>query len=192
MKTPTWAIVIGICIILFGGCSVTKNIQSINLPDMLEMQKKIMDKMAESSKTNSTDSLSTISNVDSTTAQNIKLMKNMAEGMQEMLSISEFTITWTVRFGYMGLFVSFMYILSGVFLLVKRNFSIKLAYTALVTSILFSGIKTLVLASDSSGGILAKTAGIGNLFGIIIDIILIIVIVSMDKTAFEENKKEIA
>ncbi|MFT7037152.1 MAG: hypothetical protein ACJA2S_005695, partial [Cyclobacteriaceae bacterium] len=39
MKTPTWAIVVGIFLMLFGGCSVTKSIQAINMPDMLEMQK---------------------------------------------------------------------------------------------------------------------------------------------------------
>lgn len=192
MKTPTWAIVIGIYLMLFGGCSVTKNIQSINMPEILEMQKGMMENMAGSSTANSSDSLSTLSNADSTNAQNTEVFKNMAEGMQEMFAMSEFTKTWTVRFGYIGLFVSIIYILSGVFLLIKKNFSIKLVYTALITSIVFSGIQSLVLASDSTGGFIAKSAGFGNMFGIIIDIILIVVIISMDKSAYDEDKKEIA
>src|SRR6056297_3055003 len=155
MKTPTWAIVIGICLMLFGGCSVTKNIQSIIMPDMLEMQKNMMKKMAGSSTTNSSDSLSASTRVDTADIKGAEMFKNMAEGMQEMFGMSDFTKTWTVRFGYIGLLVSIIYILSGVFLLIKKKFSIKLVYTALILSIVFSGIQSLVLASDSTGGFIA-------------------------------------
>ena len=39
MKTPTWATVIGILMIVFGGCSVMNDIKSITLPALLEKQK---------------------------------------------------------------------------------------------------------------------------------------------------------
>jgi len=190
MKTPTWVIVIGICLILFGGCSVTKNIQSINMPEILEMQQKIMKNMAGGKNDNSSDSLSIVSGTYKNEIPNADLFKNMSQGMQEMFSISEFSKIWTVRFGYIGLFVAIIYILSGVFLLIKRKFSIKLVYFALILSIVFSWIQSLVLASDSSGGILAKTASFGNIFGIIIDIILIVIVVSMDKSTYSWNTKE--
>jgi len=197
MKTPTWAIVIGICLILFGGCSVTKNIQSINMPEMLEMQQNMMENMTSptttnSSTTTSSDSLLTESNVDTTYIQSDEMFKIINEGMHGMFAISDFTKTWTVRFGYIGLLVSIIYILSGVFLLIKKKFSINLVYAALIISIVFSGIESLVLASDSTAGLLTKFAGFGNIFGIIIDIILIVVVVAMDKSAYNDNTKEIA
>ncbi len=191
MKTPTWAIVIGICLMLFGGCSLTKNIQSINMPDMIEMQQNMMEKMAGSTTSINSDSLFEASNRDTTNVQNIDMFKNIAERMQDMFAMSEFTKTWTVRFGYIGLFVSIIYILSGIFLLIKKGFSIKLVYIALITSIVFSGVQSLVLASDTSGGFIAKSASFGNMFGIIIDIILIVVLVSMDKSDYKWNTKEI-
>lgn len=192
MKTPTWAIIVGICLMLFGGCSVTKSIQSINMPDMLDMQKNMMKKMTGSTKPGSLDSLLSTSESDTTNFRNAEVFKNMTEGMQEIFTMSDFTRTWTVRFGYIGLLVSIIYILSGVFLLIKKEFSIRLVYIALIMSIVFSAVQSLVLASDSTGGFIAKYAGFGNTFGIIIDIILIIVVLSMDKSAYGEDTKETA
>ena len=171
---------------LFGGSSVLMSLKSIKMPGILEMQQDMMEKMTGSSSTTSSDSLSNESSIDSTSVQNTEMFKNMAKGMQEMFIMSDFTKTWTVRFGYIGLIVSIIYILSGVFLLIKKKFSIKLAYTALIISIAFSGIKSLVLASDSTGGLLAMSEEFGNVFGIIIDLILIVVLVSMDKSAYNE------
>lgn len=80
-----------------------------------------------------------------------------------------------------------LYILSGVFLLLKGSFSIQLVYVALATSIVFSGIQTLVLASDPPGGLISKSAGFSNIFGIIVDIILVVVIIAIDKTTYVNN-----
>ncbi|MEP4533999.1 MAG: hypothetical protein ABJ004_13000 [Cyclobacteriaceae bacterium] len=180
MKTPTWAIVVGIFLMLFGGCSVSKSIQAINMPDMIEMQTKMMEKMTQSS-----DSLSNNSINEQT-----EVFQGMAEGMQEMFAMSEFTKTWTVRFGYLGIVVAIIYVFSGIFLMVRRDFSIKLAYGALILSMVFSAIQSLVLASDSSGGYISKAAGFGNSFGIILDLILLVVIVAMDKSAFQFNSEK--
>jgi hypothetical protein len=212
MKTPTWAIVVGICLILFGGCSVTKSIQATKVPDILAMQQKMMEKMSTDTSTsdslsnlldslgNSLDSLSnssgrisnSLDSLSSSTfkdAPNPEMFENLAEGMKEMFAMSEFAKTWTVRFGYIGIFVAFLYILSGVFLLLKKEFSIKLVYVALATSIAFGIIESAVLASDTGSGLISKTMGVGNIFGIIIDIILLIVVATADKTAYLENNK---
>ena len=181
MKIPTWAIVIGICLMLFGGCGVSKNIQAINMPNLLEMQQDMITKMHGIGAETSPDTLATVPGDDA------EAFKSIAEGMDEIFKVSEFAKTWTVRFGYIGLFVATLYILSGVFLLLKRSFSIQLVYVALATSIVFSGIQTLVLASDPSGGLISKSAGFGNIFGIIVDIILVVVIIAIDKTTYVNN-----
>ncbi|WP_456461301.1 hypothetical protein [Reichenbachiella sp.] len=180
MKTPTWAIVVGIFLMLFGGCSVTKSIQAINVSDILEIQSQMMEKMSQSSLGESTDSLAV-----SSSDKQLEAFRGMAAGMQEMFKMSEFTKIWTIRFGYLGILVAIAYVLSGIFLMLKKPFSIKLAYGALIFSIVFSAIQSIVLASDSTGGWISKSAGFGNSFGIILDLILLVVIVAMDKSAFE-------
>lgn len=150
------------------------------MPNMLAMQTEMFEKMSETSTSFPADSLS----MDQSGEQ-VVAFQEMAEGMTEMFSMSDFTKTWTVRLGYMGLIVSILYILSGVFLLVKKPFSINLVYGALALSIVFSITESIVLTSDSAGGLMAMAAGFGNFFGIIIDIILLVVVVAMDKTAYD-------
>lgn len=47
MKAPTWGTVIGVMMIIFGGCSLRNDLQSINLPDELEKQKVIINDAIE-------------------------------------------------------------------------------------------------------------------------------------------------
>lgn len=189
MKTPTWAYVIGIMMMLFGGCSITGDLQSINSPNMLEMQHKMMEGMTGEADTIEMDSIglninNTIGNSNSGSSEQ-QVFKNMAKTMKEMFYVSEFTKKWMVRFGYIGLFFSILYVFAGIFLLVKKTFSIELAYLALALSILFSVIQSIVLSSDSSGGYISLTSGFSQIFGIIIDIILLVVILVSDKTAYK-------
>jgi hypothetical protein len=44
----------------------------------------------------------------------------------------------------------------------------------------------VVLSSDSSGGILAAVTGTGQLFGIIIDLVLLMVVITVDKSAYNQ------
>jgi hypothetical protein len=83
-----------------------------------------------------------------------------------------------------GLVSAALYIVGGIFLLVRKNFSIKLAYTVLIVSIITSAAQAIVLTSGSSSGIIALTTGLGQLVGIALDIILIAVIFASDKEAY--------
>ena len=182
MKTPTWAIVIGICMILFGGCSVTKHVQSINLPNIMSMQQEFVDQISSDSIFSSaTDSLLTASEESDASREKVK---QMSQQMKKMFSVSEFTMLWTVRFGYIGLFVALVYIFSGIFLMIRKEFSIKLVYGALGLSILFSIIQSYVLTTNASDGLLSAALGYRNIFGIIIDIVLLVIVMVMDKSDY--------
>jgi len=193
MKTPTWGTVIGIIMIVFGGCSVMNDIKSITLPAMLEKQKVIFKDEMEKSKTTEQDSVSTKNTDSLSTVTDENDSEDFFIGgeksIEKMLDLSGFTKTWIVRFGYIGLLVSALYIIGGIFLLVRRNFSIKLVYAALVISILCSGAQAAVLTSSSSSGIIALTTGLSQIFGIIIDIILLAVVFASDKEAYATIEK---
>ena len=183
MKTPSWAIVIGICLMLFGGCSVIKNTESIALPYTMKMIKK----MSFPIPPGVTDSLSQASNGGNKQFENDDCIKETFDHMQEALAPSEYILKWTVRFGYIGLVISIIYILSGVFLLIKRRFSIQLVYIALIISIVFNGIVSFVLALDPFDvfGFMVEPTIMASLFGIIIDIILMIAFFSIDKSSYK-------
>lgn len=184
METPVWAYVIGIMMILFGGCSITGDLQSINYPNILDRQQEILEGFSAKNETPQIDSLeSDINKIAGLGEQQI--LNNMAKSMKEMFSVSEFTKKWMVRFGYIGLIFSILYVFAGIFLLIKKNFSINLAYSALALSIILSIVKSIVLSSDSSGGSILMISGFSQIFEIIIDIILLTVIVASDKTAYK-------
>jgi len=47
MKTPTWATVIGIIMILFGGCGALNNVQKINSPATLDQMSGAFDEISQ-------------------------------------------------------------------------------------------------------------------------------------------------
>jgi len=185
MKTPTWATAVAICMIVLGGCSILNDIQSIKLPDAIETakveaEKKLKDAQVDSSTQVSADSLTTSEN-----KQTEKSIKEKQKQVEEILSIPEFSKTWIVRFGYIGLAAAALYIAGGIFLMLRKSFSIKLAYAALGISILTSGLQAAVLTSSSSSGMIALWAGLSQVLGIVIDVILLAVIFSSDKEAYQ-------
>lgn len=194
MKTPTWATVVAILMIIFGGCSVINDIQAISMPSIIEKQKELISKEIEEDEQWEEEEISTdttaINDADSLSEDRYQLeddstqLARKKEAM-EVLNIPEFTKTWIVRFGYIGIVSSLLYILGGVFLLVRKSFSIKLAYTALIVSILCSGAGAAVLTSGSSSGLIALTTGLTQLFGVLIDIVLLAVIFASDKEAYK-------
>lgn len=195
MKTPTWATTIGIIMIVLGGCSVMNDVKAIRLPEDLEKAMSIMKKEKREPKLNKQDSI-TLEGIDSLSAiqeneaeeDSISFGGSGKQSVEEFLLLTDFTKTWIVRFGYIGLLSAVLYILGGVFLLVRRNFSITLAYGVLIFSILSSGAQAAMLTSGSSSGIIAITTGLGQLLGILIDIILLAVIFASDKDAYSKQK----
>jgi len=185
MKAPTWGTAIGVIMIIFGGCSVMNDIKSINLPGALEKQKVIINEAME--ETAKEDSLLTqqMDSVGTPETDGIDAFKDPKKIVEDVLTLSEFTKTWIVRFGYIGVVVSLLYLLGGIFLLTPRKISIPIVYAALILSIAFSGVQTVVLTSDSASGIIAMTSGFSQIFGIIIDIILLSVVFASDKEAYQ-------
>ena len=189
MKTPTWATLTGILMIVFGGCSIVNDIKSITLPVMLEKQHGIMKEKMEEARTHAReDSLENAKVADSLGVDEDgdveETFEQKEKKIEEAMKLPEFSKIWIVRFGYIGLSSAALYILGGIFLLVRRNFSIKLAYGVLVFSILTSAAQAIVLTSGSSSGIIALTTGLGQLVGIAVDIILGAVIFASDKEAY--------
>jgi hypothetical protein len=193
MKSPTWAIIIGIFIVLFGSCGVSNNLQSINTPKMLEAQQEMMKNMSKgfnSPKLDSLDQNRPDSLADySTNPEANEAFDEMSETMTNMFQMSEFTQRWTVRFGYIGVVVSLIYILGGVFLFVIKPFSIQLAYGALILSIIFGITQTIVLTMEPSSGFVALASGYSKIFGVVIDIVFLIVVATADKTAYAVQKE---
>jgi hypothetical protein len=209
-QTPTWAIIIAILMMLIGGCGIKNDIQYINIRSMLAMKDKFISKIdekvdkSEDTTANTSNDTLTAETMDADTVsadvdeellttdtsgleingekKDINEVKDMLGGF---LDIPEETIQWMIRLGYIGLVFSFLFIIGGLFLLIKKDFSIKLAYFVLGANIAFSIFKWIML-SGKGGSMLAISNSVGAAFSIFISIIVGVVIVSCDKSHYEE------
>ncbi|WP_200975277.1 hypothetical protein [Echinicola sp. 20G] len=192
MKTPTWAIIIGICMLLFGGCGMIGSTQAVFLPSVLEIQRNMMDGITKSHDMMYAMSVDSSMQIHDSTAVNssaeIKMQEKVfreafTQGMN-MFSISEYAKRWTIIFGYLGILVAGFYFLSGIFLLVKLPRAIKMVFIALIISIAFSFLQTIVMVFDDNSGFMTLSLGVGNLFGVVLDVILLIVLLAVDKSTY--------
>ncbi|MFD2892771.1 hypothetical protein ACFS5J_12185 [Flavobacterium chuncheonense] len=172
--------------IFFGCISLALDFRSIYTPAMFEMHENLRGVMTQEINEFESDSINNI--IEDTDELSQKdMMKQLNNKMDDLFYISDFTKTWLVRFGFSGLFVSIIYILGGVFLLIVKSFSIKLVYTSIGLSILFNFIEAIVLSLDSKGSFVLIWNGISQAFGILIDVILLIVILISSKEAYRMN-----
>lgn len=216
-KTPTWAIIVAILMMLMGGCGIKNDIQSINIRSILDMKDKILESTEvdtdHESQTKS-DSLDDVPNDESVDKQKDKdvvedtatvlakkSVNDTISGSQpddgsdekkfkdifgKLLDLPESTIVKIIRFGYIGLFFSFLLLIGGLFLLIKKSFSIKLAYAVLGANIFFSIVRWVMLSGEG-GTIISLGNSLGAAFSIFTSIILLVVIISSDKSHFEET-----
>ena len=177
MKIPTWVILVSICFLFFGGCDVISGLFTTVGPDYseedpFEKLEKLQSEFADDS---------TKAELDS--AFNSESAKMQQEQLKKMVGESWFATKWYKVFAYIGILVGAFYFISGIFLLMQKDYAIKMAYIALGVSIGFT-IVQMITMSMSSSGLLNFAGNIGFIFSISIDIILLIVIITADKSTF--------
>lgn len=203
MKTPGWAIFVGIMMILIGGCGALSDGQAILSPKLFSMNEDFMEVIEENSEkedseTNASDEVDTntelIDSSDSDLSTEVQLDSSdinfdkedndVPEEISELLKISDHYKTWIVRFGYIGLIFSALYIISGFFMIARQRFSLKLTYITLISCIIFALIQIFILTmGEKNIFTIGSSASAGG--GILVDLIFIIIITACDTEAYE-------
>jgi len=164
MKRPTWATVVGIAGIVLGCFGILGAGQTVMMPKIIELQKEIFTEVQKSFE-NRGDTQEKVFNM-----------------FEKMWDVPDWFKTWSIAAGIAGLFVSGFYILASIFLLLLRRHAIKLFYLAVGISISLALLKAII--SISAMSFIGFTIMAGGMFGIIINIILFIVVLTGDKKAF--------
>lgn len=200
MKRPTWATVVGVLGILFGCSGIFTASQDIYMPKMLKMQKEMMiemdkptcnkkeqDPCANSSSQSATTPTSlpaqTINTIQTTSAN--KSNPGIPKAMQNMFDVPEWFEAWSIASGIVKALISAIYLFSAICILQLKKYSIRLFYVSAGASILLGVVKTIVAFSTSS--FMAMAIAGGGAFGALIDVVLILVVVLNDKTAFYQK-----
>lgn len=195
MKVPSWSYVVGILMMLFGGCTVLKSAQGTqqkSFQEQIEGNNEMMERFnIENENAVDPDSLtaaldSMVVSLDSLKNSDLDnpFAKKMLDMVGQVINMSEYTKTWLVRFAYIGIFVGLLYLIGGLLLMVPKTFSVKIALAALILSIILGIAQPIILSLDPSGSAFSFITGLGGIFSIIVDIILLIVIMASDKSVY--------
>ena len=195
MKLPTWALIVGIMMLLFGGCGALNNVQKIYTSEFLE-NTELISEISESIEADIEDDINdavlkvdTLESgeivVDSSEFKQVERVKNMVDGM---FNVSDFYKKWIKIIGIVGTVAAIIYAIAGLILLLGKRYSIKVAYAAIAVSLASAIFQLIIYSVDDSSGLIAMSSRLGVYFVIIMNIILGVIIVASDKTFFEEQE----
>ncbi len=213
MKTPTWATVIGIILILFGGCGALSNVQKIQSPNTLDEMSGTFDEISKQIETEMKTATELQDSSDSQEERDGHVSINMGEDEESnnvevrlpkdssdiaafenvfgkfdnMLVFSDYYKIWIVRLGILGLIASIIYVISGLLMVMGKPIALNVAYGAIAFSLFSVIFQIIILSLDRESGFVAKTGNFTNYFMVLVNVILIVIVLASDKSYFYEQ-----
>lgn len=172
MKRPTWATVVGILGIIIGCFGILRAGYDIITPKVIEFQKEIIPEMLKEFEKKQESSKTPLP------AHHDKFL-NMAN---KMLNVPNWFNIWLVVSGIIGLLVSGFYIFASISLLLVKKSAIKLFYIMVGISIGFIILKGIVAMVGMP--LVGFSMLVGGIFGIGLNVILLVVVITGDKQVF--------
>jgi len=179
MKRPTWATIIGVLAIIFGIIGILSGAQEMAMPSMIETQKEVQKEMMSN----------LASGANGIPAPPAAGVANMMEAMNTQLELPEWYMSWAPIMGLLSIVIASIYLASGVFLLIVKQFAVKLFYVAIGLSILWAAIQAVIFEKTGVGIIMAQMAG--SVASLAIDIVLLFVVLFCSKEAFSPEVEKI-
>ncbi len=206
MHKPTWATVLGVFMLLFGGCGGCNHAGSIMSKGFLGAYDQAFENVEfdasspDSLYEGENKKLRHIDEIDSSSLKTFEMLAdtiiidsdnnvNIQETMMEAFKLSDYRKTWIVRFGYIGLFISFLFLLSGILLLASREYTIQVVLLTLAASISFGIFQLFINAADvGTGHTIKKWGNVGIYFSLFLDILLLIIFLVLDKSYYKKSQ----
>jgi hypothetical protein len=168
MKRPTWATVVGVLGIIFGLGGLFNSVQTATMSKIIESQHEMLVSMEKSGKTDPKD------------VAGFEKFKNMVETFWGKQPAWFNVVTATV--GLIGIIINGFYIFAAIAMLLVKKYALKLFYTAIALSIFLAVIRAGIMAAAFSA--MSTSMFLSGLFGVVLDVILLIIVLTGDKAAF--------
>lgn len=186
MKKPRWAKIVGILGIIFGCLGILSGGQEIFMSQMMKIQKEMFTEMHK----RSTEKQVNTSPEASEPSQEQKkappdFSPEVFKSMEKMWEVPDWFDPFSIFAGIAKALISALYLLASIWLLQIKPISIRLFYWAAGLSIGLSVLKGAVMLSALS--FMGMAIMFGSVFGALIDIILIIVVATGNKEAFQHQ-----
>lgn len=206
MGVPTWVTVVGVFMLLIGGCGTYNNINKINMPTTLKQSAEILNNISvEINRTSNSgvrpsgspfegeESLDSLALSMEETLLNdsagMEVFENLFGSIEKMMVFTDYYQKWIVRLGYIGLGVSLIYFLAGLFMVMGKPFALKLSFVSLALSLGFMIFQIIVMSMDKEGGAVGRwSTSFGSYFMIFINVVLLIILTTANKEFFYQHE----
>ena len=193
MKRPGWSTIVGIMMILFGGCGATNDFKQIYTPALMEFQKDLVIELESETDITELDSselamLEKLSGLDKENQEDTTQV-TVADHIKSMTSIPPVALSKLVMHGYIGIVISVLYALAGLLLFFKRRHVLKFAVTMLVISLIFVVYQAIDIRGFEISRLLKMGLEFNIYFGAFLDVVLLIILAFVDKSYFRQKEQ---
>ena len=182
MKRPTWVTVVGVLGIIFSCLGILGAGQEMIMPKMLEMQKQMVSDFEKMIEAEMEKESAKQSNRPAGQRGGAEFPVGIFKSVTKMFDFPDWYGTWSIISGILKLLVCAFFLFASIRLLQLKPASIRLFYWAAGSSIALGVVKGAVAVLAAS--FIGIAMMFGGIFGIIIDIVLIIVVATGNKEAF--------
>jgi len=182
MKRPTWATVVGILGVIFGCLGILSAGSEMMMPKMMKFQKQMFSDIQKIIEEDIEKQSAKQSYQKDKHRGDAEIPLKIFKAISQMWDFPEWYGTWSIIAGILKLLISALYLLASIRLLQIKLSAIKLFYWAAGSSVALGVLKAGVALSVAS--FMGIAMMFGGFFGIVIDIVLIIVVASGNKAAF--------
>ncbi len=168
-----WVTVVGVMAIILGCFGLLGAGQLVVTPKIMELQKEIFSAIQEDMEAQSQDP-----NQPAAGGPPPQFFRMF----ERFWNLPNWYKRWCVVAGMVSIFLYGFYILAAVCLLQTKSYAVKLFYLAVAVSIATGLAKGIVTASAMS--FLGIVAIMGAMFGVVINVVLLIVVATADKEVF--------
>ena len=182
---PRWGSVVGILGIIFGALGLMGGTYELMMPAMFEMQEKMMDSMKNIEKSEKKQRAEKPPCPDDYNFSTNSDMSSPFDIMKEMWKVPPWYMKWAYVNGSLALILGAAYILASIFLLIVRVGApimfISVAALSMLRNAMAIGIGL------SAGSFMAYWSVSSAVAGLLIDLVLIIIVMVSDKSAYAKN-----
>ncbi|MDR3482581.1 MAG: hypothetical protein P4L91_17935 [Burkholderiaceae bacterium] len=191
MKKPTWVTIVGVLGIIFGCLGILGGGQEIMMPKIMKMQKEMWTAVQQQSLTQSNNNQAERGINQANNVGDNRVIPNppMLNVMKNMFDVPEWFGGWSIFAGSAKALISAFYLFASIWLLQLKQNAIKLFYWALGSNIFLSILKAAVGLYAFS--FMTMAMQMGGLFGALIDVVLIIVVATSDRSAFNRGQETV-
>lgn len=175
MNRPPWVTIVGIFGIILGSFGILGGGQMMTAPLMMDFQQAFMTDMQGSMNQAAAQSQG---------GPNPVVFNTM---MQRMFQVPDWFRTWCIAAGIVSAMVSGYYVFASIRLLQMAPTAVRTFCTAAGIAIFWGVARTSVAIASMS--VMAFNFIGGAMFGIVINVVLLIVVATGDKTAFDPENR---